>query len=99
LKGELEHRTPKARYKRTSRKFFSAQMAKIERREARIRRIRERLGCGTPKNFRDNGLACTPHLSYQIGKNQNNPEHIQDFLRRNSGDPAVKVTERMFWSR
>jgi hypothetical protein len=93
LKGELEHRTPKARYKRTSRKFFNAQMAKIERREARIRRIRERLSPGRAKKIQVNGAASTPHLSYHIGKNQNNPEHIQNFLQHNSGDPAVKVIE------
>jgi hypothetical protein len=37
LKGELEHRSPKARYTRTSRKGFIKQMTQIERRQARIR--------------------------------------------------------------
>ena len=38
--GELEHRTSKARFRRTDKKQFVKQMAGIERCEARIRYIR-----------------------------------------------------------
>ncbi|KAF9237475.1 hypothetical protein BU15DRAFT_76019 [Melanogaster broomeanus] len=37
--GELEHRTGKSRYSRTSRKLYITQLARIERRQARICRI------------------------------------------------------------
>jgi hypothetical protein len=40
VQGELEHRTPKARYKRTSRKAAIKQLTQIEQRQERIRRIR-----------------------------------------------------------
>ncbi len=40
---ELEHRSPKSRYLRTSRKGFETQLGSIERRLARIRRIRQKL--------------------------------------------------------
>ena len=38
--GELEHRSPKSRYACTDRKSFIKQLTVIERRQARIRRIR-----------------------------------------------------------
>ncbi|KAH7917181.1 hypothetical protein BV22DRAFT_1052620, partial [Leucogyrophana mollusca] len=40
--GELEHRTSKKRYCRTDRKEFVKQITRIERREARIHRIRDK---------------------------------------------------------
>ncbi len=40
---ELEHRSPKSRYRRTSHKQFEKQLGHIERRQARIRRIRQKL--------------------------------------------------------
>jgi hypothetical protein len=41
--GELEHRRPKAWHLRTDRKAFVKQMTQIERRQARIRRIKHKL--------------------------------------------------------
>lgn len=88
--GELEHRTPKATYSRTSRKGFLKQMTQIERRQARIRHIRERLNAaGTPAET-DAG-ASSPTARYHVGKTQNQPEHIIAFVQKNAGDPAVKV--------
>ena len=40
---ELEHRSPKSRYLRTNRKNFEKQMGNIERRQSRIRKIRQKL--------------------------------------------------------
>ncbi|KAG6825349.1 hypothetical protein H0H92_004011 [Tricholoma furcatifolium] len=37
--GELEHRWPKGNYRRTSKKDYQKQLAQIERRQARLRRI------------------------------------------------------------
>ncbi|EDQ99293.1 uncharacterized protein LACBIDRAFT_335113 [Laccaria bicolor S238N-H82] len=41
--SELELRNPKSRYKRTSRKKFIKQLTEIERRQAQLRRIRQKL--------------------------------------------------------
>jgi hypothetical protein len=62
-------------------------MAQIERRQARIRRIRA-------KNFPDkkpDAVANDPDVHHHIGKSQNNPEHIGFFVQKHSGDPAIKV--------
>ena len=64
-------------------------MTRIERRQARIRRIRER--------YRDAGGAVhekvpdTPDVHHVIGKSQNYPQVIPLFLKKYEGDPAVKV--------
>lgn len=66
-------------------------MTQIERRQARIRRIREHLQKNgdpypvepdTPKSL---------DSRYHIGKTQNHPEHILSFVQKNVADPAVKV--------
>jgi hypothetical protein len=91
VKGELEHRSPKARYTRTSRKHFIKQLTQIERRQARIRRIHEQHHkCGKPQNEQVQ-VASTPDVHHVIGKSQNHPKHITLFLRKHAGDPAVKV--------
>ena len=77
---------------RTSHKSFVPQLAAIERRQTRIRRIRTRqaiLSAADP----------TPEVLEQhhvIGKSQNDPEDINKFLQKNSDDPAAKVT--LFYS-
>ena len=87
LQGELEHRTSKRRFMRTSHKAFIPQLAAIERRQARIRRIRMRqevLSATDP----------TPETlehHHAIGKSQNDPQDINKFLQDNSDDPAAKV--------
>lgn len=85
----MEHRSPKARYTRTSRKDFIKQMTQIERRQVRIRRIRARYRkTGSPLN---EDIARSPEARYIIGKSQNFPENIPLFLEKNRHDPAVKV--------
>lgn len=87
--GELEHRLPKARYIRTSRKLFINQLAQIERRQARLRRIRARhFQAGKPPNEE---IPTTPEARYVIGKTQDHPEKIPLFLQKYAGDPALKV--------
>lgn len=92
-KSELEHRTSKARYRRTSRKDFVKQMTQIERRQTRIRRIREKLA--HTEYARDEDASTSPGAHHHIGKSQNNPEHFGRFLERNSGDPAIKVAKQL----
>jgi hypothetical protein len=80
---------PKARFSRTSRKHFIKQLTRIERRQARLRRIRQR--------YKESGRAAreevpiSPELHHVIGRSQNYPEHIPSFLQNNANDPAVKV--------
>lgn len=65
-------------------------MTQIERRHARIRRIRERLGV----NYRPpEPIANDASLNacYHIGKSQNEPQHIILFVQQNRTDPAIKV--------
>jgi hypothetical protein len=88
--GELEHRKPKARYKRTNKqKVFVKQLARIERREARLRSIRAKLA--DKEQYRNEPVASTPQEHHHIGTSQNHFEHVGMFLQRHSGDPAVKV--------
>jgi len=89
--SELEHRDPKSGYKRTDRKSFVKQLTQIERRKARIRRIRAKI-------LEDGGYVCdpeevasTPLEHHHIGLAQNRYEHIGTFLRKHTGDPAVQV--------
>lgn len=70
-------------------------MACIERRQTRIRRIRDR-------NFHVEDreamadTATTPRSHYSIGKTENFPEHIGQFFQKNSDDPAVQVWFSLF---
>ena len=84
--GELEHRISKSRYKRTDRKAFIKQLARIERRQARIRRIRARHSDSVHEQ-----VDSTPEKHHHIAKSQNDNVHIGTFLRKNVGDPAVQV--------
>jgi hypothetical protein len=88
LQGELEHRRPKGWHQRTDRKGFVKQMTQIERRQARIRRIKYKLS-STRAPAED--VATDPDVHYHIGSSQSRYEHIGTFLRRTEGDPATKV--------
>lgn len=85
---------------RTSRKAFVRQMTQIERRQARIRRVRHYLSHNKSNSDLANRqlLPETTNIPagdtdtrYQIGKTQNNPEHIVSFIQGNEKDPAIKV--------
>ena len=91
--GELEHRTSKARYRRTDGKHFVKQIAGIERCETRIRHIRD---SNIPSPLGTNieeAVAITPDAHFHIGKSQNSLENIMMFLRKHSEDPAVNVSQ------
>jgi hypothetical protein len=89
VQGELEHRTSKSRYKRTDKKIFVRQLAQIERREARLRCIRAKLYQGG--DARAEAVTNTLREHHHIGSSRNLYEHIGTFLRKHSGDPAIKV--------
>lgn len=90
--AELEHRIPKARYMRTDKKKFVKQLTQIERRQARLRRIKAQFpnrlnhkqADKIERNLRDH---------HNIGLSQYSYEHIGTFLRVHAEDPAVKVRE------
>jgi len=88
LQGELEHRRPKGWFHRTDRKSFVKQMTQIERRQARIRRMKHKL---SSTSTRAEDVATHPDVHYHIGSSQNRYEHIGTFLRQTEGDPATKV--------
>jgi|SRR3984957_437640 hypothetical protein len=87
--GELEHRTAKARYKRTSKKDFVRQMAQIERRQARIRLIRQRVAkISVTEN---ECLPNTLEAHHHIGVSEACTLRFGPFLQSHHGDPAVAV--------
>jgi hypothetical protein len=89
IQGELEHRTPKARYKRTDKKLFVKQLAQIERRETRIRRIRAKLV--SKGQIESEVVASTPQEHHHIGVSENRWENVGSFIRSHAGDPATQV--------
>jgi hypothetical protein len=93
LQLELEHRTSKARFPRTSGRLVPLNLSKIERRERHIRRIREKIWHSTPQVATEHeDIVHNPRAQYNIGKSQNSPVNISIFLQKNDGDPATKVS-------
>jgi hypothetical protein len=88
LQGELEHKKPKTRYKRTDRKLFIKQITSIECRQARIRRIRERysISCSKP-------VPRSPRGHHHVASSEDDWDHIGTFLIRHQGDPATCVRQ------
>jgi hypothetical protein len=64
-------------------------LAQIERRQARIRRIRARNFANT--KIRPETLTNTANVHHHIGKSQDHWEHLGSFLQKHSGDPAIEV--------
>ncbi len=93
---ELEHRSPKSRYARTNRKDFEKQLGGIERRQARIRRIRQKLAYSTRSTFAHEKGPESSACSYHIGKSQNYPLDLGILARDNCNDPAVRVRIMIF---
>ena len=69
--------------------LFVKQLARIERQEARICRIRAKLS--GERRLRREEVGTTPHEHHHIGVSQNYYEDIGAFLRKHSGDPAIQV--------
>jgi hypothetical protein len=65
-------------------------MTQIERRQARLRRIRTRYQLAG-KSL-DEDVATTPEAHHCIGTSQNHPENVTIFIQNHKGDPAIKVT-------
>ena len=91
---ELEHRSSKSRYRRTSRKEFERQLSQVERRQARIRRIRQRLNerIRAEESFiREKRPELAAEGAYHIGKTQNHPVDLRVLGKESCYDPAGKV--------
>ena len=95
--SELEHRTSKARYTRTTGRLIPRELSKIERRERRIRMIREKMHRSVLQTDLEE-IVNDPRAQYNMGKTQNSPVHVPTFLQKNDGDPAVKVSGPCFLS-
>lgn len=63
-------------------------MTQLERRQARIRRMKQKLQSTRPP---PEHIATDPDACYHIGASQNRHQHIGTFLLENEGDPAIKV--------
>ncbi len=95
----MEHRSPKSRYLRTNRKYFEKQLGHIERRQARIRRIRQKINEGI-KNQEVLGHEegpQSPILDYYIGKTQDHPLDLGALAQKAAADPAAKVFSMPFF--
>lgn len=64
-------------------------MAQIERRQARIRRIRTRHLPNTRAETERSNI--TPDVHHHIGKSETCWEDVRLFVQKHLGDPAVKV--------
>lgn len=81
-------------------------MTQIERRQARIRRIRNQLERDRAAQVEEqSSVGLLPELEaasldmdarYHIGKTQNNPEQISLFLQKNQRDPVIKVNRTLY---
>jgi len=86
LQGELEHRAAKAMYKRTSKKDFVRQMARLERRQTRIRRIHQ-----MTKVSENECPPSTLEAHHHIGVSEARARRFGPFLQSHHGDPAIVV--------
>lgn len=97
-KGELEHRNPKGRYKRTSKKNFKKQLVQIERRQARLRRIQKAAATGAYYKAADEQeppLLHDPSTHHHIGLSENLPQHIGTFIREHIDYPGISVSNML----
>jgi hypothetical protein len=97
LQSELEHRRSKTRFLRTSGRLIPQQLAKIERRQRRIRMIREKLQLLNSQGEVED-VADSPQAQYSMGLSQKWPVHVPTFLKKNEGDPAIQVRSFMLSS-
>ena len=85
VQGELEHRISKVWFTRTSHKGYVSQLASIERRQARIHRIRMRCNA---LNLAD-PVPNRAEEHHVIGLSQNFLEDLTRFMQTNMGIPLL----------
>ncbi|KAI0642489.1 hypothetical protein C8Q79DRAFT_876754, partial [Trametes meyenii] len=91
---ELEHRTVKRRFERTSKKDYTTQLTDIERREEHLQQIKNALvpasTAGGPPNS-ESELAPFPESDHHhIAKSQRNHIYLSHYVHQHCGDRAIK---------
>ncbi|KAG2048985.1 hypothetical protein BDR06DRAFT_984573 [Suillus hirtellus] len=86
--GELEHRSPKARYRWMDCKSFVKQLTHIERRQAHIRHIGDKIVHCPHVEIVE--LVTSPVAHHHIGMTQKYPVHIGTYLSSHSDDLVIK---------
>lgn len=84
-------------YRRTSGKDYIRQIAGIERREARLRRLRSANSTQGMQPDTSSIFVSTPESHHHVANSQNDAVEIRTFLNQNSGDPAIKVCNNLAW--
>lgn len=87
--GELEHRSSKSWYIRTSQKGFLKQITGIERCQTRLKQIHERLQLSSVQPHKDVPISFESH--HVIGQTQNSPVDLGPFVHNHINDPAINV--------
>jgi hypothetical protein len=68
------------------------QLAQIERRQARIRHIRQKLAKSSAHTTENRPVPDNPEAHHHIGVDENHPQRFGLFLQSHSGDPALTVS-------
>ncbi|KAF7354440.1 hypothetical protein MVEN_01133000 [Mycena venus] len=96
--GELAHRLVKRLYRRTNKNNALKQMAKLERREARLRKARtaadsprRRHAHHVPFSQKEARAYVYIEVHHHIAPSRNNRLHLMTFLHDNEDDPAKKI--------
>ncbi|TFK27536.1 hypothetical protein FA15DRAFT_549397, partial [Coprinopsis marcescibilis] len=89
--SELYHRHLKRAYNRTNKKDVKPQLARINLREARMRRIEDQILSNHHYESHDSSIneEDIDSSSYSIGRSQNIPVDLDSFLGQNANDPAI----------
>jgi len=107
-KGELEHRRVKRFYGRTNKQQFLGQIAKHQRRERLLQRIKQRLANKTssdaglpvqqPRGYQDpDELPYTkPEAHYHISASEKEFLNVTSFLSQNRDERALEVSQSEF---
>ncbi|KAG1732431.1 uncharacterized protein EDB91DRAFT_1251784 [Suillus paluster] len=87
--GELEHRMPKGRYRRTDHRAFVQQLTQIEQHQTRLHRIKQRQQ-QRASHAESNETASDPQLHHHISQSEKLYNEVGHYLRSHVGDPAMK---------
>jgi len=68
------------------------QIARIERRQTRIRLIRQKIDGTSPGVTENEYVPENPEPHHHIGVSENRPQAFSSFLQAHSDDPAIKVS-------
>ncbi|EFI26951.1 ubiquitin and ribosomal protein S27a [Coprinopsis cinerea okayama7 len=86
-RGELEHKLPKSWYLRTDKRAYRAQLARIERRRANIRKIRRKM-----RSARNEPSQRNTSWRYRLSQAKNSYEPLSNYVQNEANllDPALQ---------